>query len=59
MTEATKTPVHALVLSQLEYLNGFLAGLSAFILSKLQSVQSLACPDLFWGFLRVCFTFSS
>lgn len=48
MTEATKTLVHALVLSQLEFLNGFLAGLSAFILSKLQSVQSFAWPDFFF-----------
>lgn len=48
MTEATKTLVHVLVLSQTEYLNVFLASLHAFILSKLQSVQSFAWPDFFF-----------
>lgn len=37
--------MHALILTQLEYLNGLLAGLKAFILSKSQSVQSFAQPD--------------
>lgn len=56
--------MHTMVLSHLEYLNGFLAGLNAFILSKLQSVQSFAQPYVLFICLLVvvvvlCFTVSS
>jgi len=49
MTEATKTLVHALALSHLEYLNGFLAGLSSLFYLNC-NLQSFAWPDFFFPF---------